>query len=162
MKRHRPVVGYQDVWGNYPGAIAHGRCMSTETWQSESQPVRAKPHWGSGGHQLHIQTPPCYQVTSLKILLKGTKPRKQPHGVIGIKACRCWYEWTILCTWTPVVDYCWLWKLSTGNSSMRSPCTCAGKVEDVLLACEITKCSTLLPFGFILLPLPHCACVPWH
>lgn len=60
---------------------------------SEPQPIKARTHWGSGGHQLHIQTPPSHWITSLKILLKGTKTRKQPHGVTAIKACRCWYEW---------------------------------------------------------------------
>lgn len=61
--------------------------------RSDPQPIKAKTHWGSAGHQFHIQTPPSYWVTSLKILLKGIKPRKQPHGVTGIKAWRCWYEW---------------------------------------------------------------------
>lgn len=61
--------------------------------RSELQPIKAKTLWESGGHQLHIQTPPSSWATSFKILLKRTKPRKQPHGVNEIKACRGWYEW---------------------------------------------------------------------
>lgn len=49
--------------------------------RSEPQPVKARTHWGSGEHKLHIQTPPSHQVTSLKVLLKRTKTRKWPHGV---------------------------------------------------------------------------------
>lgn len=59
--------------------------------RSEPQPIKARTNWGPGGHQLHIWTPPSHWVTALKILLKGTKTRKQPHGVSRIKACRCWY-----------------------------------------------------------------------
>lgn len=136
--------------------------------RSEPQPIKAKTHWVSGGHQLHIQTPPSYQITSLKILLKGTKTRKQPHRVTGIKACRCWYEWE-----PHQEPYCVLetqWWTTAGCAS-HLQVTAAWEalehvleVEDVIPTCEITKCSTRSFTFWLHSPTTAtlCACDPWH
>lgn len=169
MKCHRPVAGYQDFWQNYPGAITFGLCTSTEVWRVWTAATDGGTTWESGGRQLHIQTPSSHRVTSLKILLKQKTNQKTTSQRIWGESSRVLVQTrnmprTILGTWNPVVDYCWLCNLSRGNSSTKSSYTCAGKVEDILPACEIRKFSVHF-FTFWLCSVTIdtlCAHVPWR
>lgn len=169
MKRHEPAVGYQDFWGNYPGAIALSLCTSTEVWWVWTTATDGRTPWESGVQQLHIQTPSSHRVTSLKILLKGKTNQKTTSQSIWGQSLWALVRMrnlprTTLGTWSPVVDYCWLCKLSGGNSSTKSPYMCAGKVEDILPACEARKFS-IPSFTFWLHSVTIdtlCACVPWR
>lgn len=143
MKCHGPAVRYQDFWGNYPWAIALGLCTSTEVWRVWTTATERTP-WESAGQQLHIQTPLSHTVSSLKILLKEKTNQKTTLQSIWDQSLWVLVQRrnsvrTILGTCNPVADYCWLCKLPRGNSSTKSPYMCAGKVEDILPACEKKK-----------------------
>lgn len=142
MKCHRAVVGYQDFWGNYPGAIAHGRCMSTETrqvWTTANKDKDTMRIWGESAPHWNTPIPSSNfsQNTSEGDKNQKTTPWSNWDQSLEVLV---WMNHTVYskASGGPLLVV----KLSTGNNTMRSPCTCVGKVEDVLPACEITKCST--------------------
>jgi len=80
---------------------------------SEPRPLREGRPEILGGQQLHTQTPPSHRVISFKTLLKGKTTQKTTLQSIWGQSLwvLVWMRnlsLTMLGTWNPVVDHCWL------------------------------------------------------
>lgn len=155
MQCHGTVVGYCNFWGNHCGAAAFGLCTSTGTWGNTG----GRAPWDPGGHPLHVPTLSFHKVISLKILPKRKTKSKniltdhlgpKPDGFERMRNL----PRIILPTWDPVVDDCWLCKLSRGNSSIKSSHVSAGKAEHTFPAAKNEHLGyNSQSFGFILFSL---------